>query len=148
MMEKYLEYTKKLMQEFEDSNIEYFETAFGDYSLVLKKGMDNSCKSFQEKVISLDNQPSEKFDEIIKEDIEIKSPIVGVFYSSKSPADKPFVGIGDKVKKGDVVCIIESMKMMNEIKANSDGIIKKICCHNEDLVEFDQVMFVLEKIDD
>ena len=75
---------------------------------------------------------------------EIKSPIVGVFYEAKDPESEPFVKIGQKVKKGDVLCILESMKMMNEIRSDYDGIVKEIKCKNEELVEFGQVMFVLE----
>ena len=75
----------------------------------------------------------------------VKSPIVGVFYAAKDPNAPPFVKVGDSVKKGDVLCILESMKMMNEIRSDYDGVIKEIKCRNEELVEFDQVMFVLEK---
>ena len=75
----------------------------------------------------------------------VKSPIVGVFYAAKDPSSPPFVKVGDTVKKGDVLCILESMKMMNEIRSDYDGVIKEIKCKNEELVEFDQVMFVLEK---
>lgn len=75
----------------------------------------------------------------------VKSPIVGVFYAAKDPNSPPFVKVGDAVKKGDVLCILESMKMMNEIRSDYDGVIKEIKCKNEELVEFDQVMFVLEK---
>ena len=75
----------------------------------------------------------------------VKSPIVGVFYAAKDPNSPPFVKVGDSVKKGDVLCILESMKMMNEIRSDYDGVIKEIKCKNEELVEFDQVMFVLEK---
>lgn len=75
----------------------------------------------------------------------VKSPIVGVFYAAKDPNSPPFVKVGDSVKKGDVLCILESMKMMNEIRSDYDGVIKEIKCKNEELVEFEQVMFVLEK---
>ncbi|ASS37737.1 acetyl-CoA carboxylase biotin carboxyl carrier protein [Mogibacterium pumilum] len=75
----------------------------------------------------------------------VKSPIVGVFYAAKDPNSPPFVKVGDTVKKGDVLCILESMKMMNEIRSDYSGVIKEIKCKNEELVEFDQVMFVLEK---
>lgn len=75
----------------------------------------------------------------------VKSPIVGVFYAAKDPTSPPFVKVGDTVKKGDVLCILESMKMMNEIRSDYDGVIKEIKCKNEELVEFGQIMFVLEK---
>ena len=73
--------------------------------------------------------------------IEVRSPMVGVFYSSPSPDSEQFVRIGSKVQKGDVLCIIESMKLMNEIAAEQDGEIIDIHVKNGDIVEFDQVMF-------
>ena len=72
---------------------------------------------------------------------EVRSPIVGVFYAAPAPDADPFVTIGSKVKKGDVLCIIEAMKLMNEITAECDGEIVDICMKNGDLAEFEQVLF-------
>lgn len=77
--------------------------------------------------------------------VEIKSPIVGTFYASSSPDSPPLVNVGDKVKKGDTLCIIEAMKLMNKIHSEYDGIIEDIRVSNEDTVEFDQVIMVLKK---
>ena len=74
----------------------------------------------------------------------LKSPFVGTFYRSPSPASDSFVEIGKRVKKGDTLCIIEAMKLMNEIEAEFDGVIKEILVDNEQPVEFDQPLFVLE----
>ena len=74
---------------------------------------------------------------------EIKSPMVGVFYTSPSPDTKPFVEIGQRVKKGDVVCIIEAMKLMNELTADQDGEVVDICVSNGDVVEYGQPLFKL-----
>ncbi len=74
---------------------------------------------------------------------EIKSPMVGVFYAAPSPDAKPFVEVGSRVKKGDVVCIVEAMKLMNEIAAEFDGEVVDICVHNGDVVEFGQTLFKL-----
>lgn len=74
---------------------------------------------------------------------EIKSPMVGVFYAAPGPDAEPFVKVGDKVKKGDVVCIIEAMKLMNEITADQDGEVVDICVQNGDVVEYSQVLFKL-----
>lgn len=74
---------------------------------------------------------------------EIKSPMVGMFYAAASPDAKPFVEVGSKVKKGDVVCIIEAMKLMNEITADFDGEIVDICVQNGDVVEYGQPLFKL-----
>ncbi len=71
----------------------------------------------------------------------VKSPMVGVFYASSSPEAGPFVSVGSQVKKGDVLCIIEAMKLMNEITAERDGEITEICVPNGQLVEYGQTLF-------
>ena len=71
----------------------------------------------------------------------VKSPTVGVFYTSSSPESEPFVKVGDTVKRGDTLCIIEAMKLMNEIPAEVDGTIAEICASNGQVVEFDQPLF-------
>lgn len=73
----------------------------------------------------------------------VLSPMVGVFYASPSPSDPPFVTVGSKVKKGDVLCIIEAMKLMNEITAEEDGEIIDICAANGSVVEYGQILFKL-----
>lgn len=72
---------------------------------------------------------------------EVKSPMVGIFYTAPKPGAEPFVKIGDRVKKGDVLCIIEAMKLMNEITAETDGEIVDICAVEGQIVEFSQVLF-------
>lgn len=72
---------------------------------------------------------------------EIKSPMVGVFYSAASPDSDPYVQVGQAVKKGDTLCIIEAMKLMNEINAEESGVITEICVKNGDLVQFGQPLF-------
>lgn len=72
---------------------------------------------------------------------EIKSPMVGVFYSAPSPDSEPFVTKGSKVKKGDTLCIIEAMKLMNEVIAERDGEIVEILANSGELVEFGQTLF-------
>ena len=75
---------------------------------------------------------------------EVKSPMVGTFYSSPSPKDEPYVKVGDKVKKGDVLCVIEAMKLMNEIESEYDGEIVEICVKNEDMVEYGTTLFKIK----
>ncbi len=74
----------------------------------------------------------------------VKSPMVGVFYAAASPEEKPFVQVGDKVKKGDVLCIIEAMKLMNEITADEDGEIAKICVSDGQVIEYGQCLFLIK----
>ena len=76
---------------------------------------------------------------------EVKSPMVGVYYASSSPEMAPYVSVGDTVKVGDVIGLIEAMKMMNEITSPVSGKVTKILTQNEELVEFDQVLFVIEE---
>ena len=71
----------------------------------------------------------------------IKSPMVGTFYASSSPDKEPYVKVGDKVKKGQVVCIVEAMKLMNEIESEFDGEIVEICENNQDMVEYGTPLF-------
>ena len=72
---------------------------------------------------------------------EVRSPMVGTFYSAPSPESEPYVQIGSRVKKGDVLCVIEAMKLLNEITAETDGEIADICVINGQAVEFGQVLF-------
>lgn len=73
----------------------------------------------------------------------IKSPIVGTFYASSSPDQPPFVQVGDTVKKGDVIMIIESMKLMNEVQSDMDGTVQEILVKNGEAVEYDQPLMIL-----
>lgn len=75
---------------------------------------------------------------------EIKSPMVGTFYASSSPKAEPFVKVGDKVKKGQVVCIVEAMKLMNEIESEFDGEVVEVCKNNEDMVEYGTTLFKIK----
>ncbi len=72
------------------------------------------------------------------------SPMVGTFYRSSSPGVKSFVEVGQKVNVGDTLCIIEAMKMMNQIESDKSGVVKQILVENQDPVEFDQPMFVID----
>jgi acetyl-CoA carboxylase biotin carboxyl carrier protein len=77
------------------------------------------------------------------EGFEQKSPMVGTFYRSASPGAKPFVEVGDAVKKGQTVCIIEAMKLMNEIEADKDGVIKAILVENGQPVEYGEPLLII-----
>ena len=74
----------------------------------------------------------------------VKSPMVGAFYRASSPGAKPFVEVGDKVKVGDTLCIIEAMKLLNQIEADKAGVIKKILVDNGQPVEYNEPLFVIE----
>ncbi len=95
------------------------------------------------------NVPSSNPGQDMKETVDfnkleyITSPLVGVYYDASAPGAEPFVQIGSKVSKGDILCIIEAMKLMNEIKAESDGEIVDICAQNGEIVEYGQTLFKL-----
>jgi acetyl-CoA carboxylase biotin carboxyl carrier protein len=79
-----------------------------------------------------------------KKTVDIKSPMIGTFYRTSNPESAPFVSVGDKVSKGQTVCIIEAMKLFNEIESEVSGTIVKVMVENSSPVEYDQVLFVVE----
>ena len=76
--------------------------------------------------------------------ITVKSPMVGIFYSAPGADKEPYVSVGDAIHSGDVICIIEAMKIMNEITAECDGIICEICANNKQVVEYGQPLFLID----
>ena len=80
-----------------------------------------------------------------EETIRIKSPVVGTFYRAPAPDASPFVEEGDEIHEGQVICIIEAMKLMNEIKSEINGTVKKVLVENGQAVEFDQPIFLIKK---
>jgi len=103
-------------------------------------------KDYYEKISSLDYpfiSLIEDNDKSIEPEESLLSPMPGTFYTAPTPDDPPFVSIGDKVKKGQVLCIIEAMKIMNEIESEYDGIVKDVMVNNGDPVEYNQSLFVI-----
>ena len=74
----------------------------------------------------------------------VKSPMVGTFYRSASPGSAPFIEVGQSVKEGDTLCIIEAMKILNQIEADKTGVIKQILIEDAQAVEYDQALFIIE----
>jgi acetyl-CoA carboxylase biotin carboxyl carrier protein len=77
--------------------------------------------------------------------VSVRSPMVGVFYAAPAENQRPFVSVGDQVHKGDVLCIIESMKLMNEITSDYDGIVTEISVGNQQVVDYGHVLFQIRK---
>jgi acetyl-CoA carboxylase biotin carboxyl carrier protein len=90
------------------------------------------------------SSPAPKPEPAGKKTLEIKSPMIGTFYRSSSPDTPPFASVGDKVTKGQTVCIIEAMKLFNEIESEISGTVVKVMVENATPVEYDQVLFVVE----
>jgi acetyl-CoA carboxylase biotin carboxyl carrier protein len=82
--------------------------------------------------------------EVVAEGHAVKSPMVGTFYRSSSPGAKSFVEVGDSIKVGETICIIEAMKILNEIEADKTGTVTKIFCDNGQAVEYGQPLFTIE----
>jgi acetyl-CoA carboxylase biotin carboxyl carrier protein len=148
-------YVKKLVELFKNSpDILKFSFKKKEFELKLSRSKNFNLleeNNFHYKKIKdvKDEVPKEKlnnFNNKIEKDLInkinlVKSPIVGTFYRSPSPKDNPFINIGSNVKKGDTLCIIEAMKVMNEIKSKVNGKISKILVNDKDPVEFNQVLF-------
>jgi acetyl-CoA carboxylase biotin carboxyl carrier protein len=81
---------------------------------------------------------------VVNTDHVVKSPMVGTFYRSASPGAKAFVEVGDSIKEGETVCIIEAMKILNEIEADKSGTVTQILCQNGQAVEYGQPLFTIE----
>lgn len=128
---------KELIQIMEDSDLSIIEISEGDKKIKLEKNKARAEVIQSYEAVTTEIRPqAEK-----ARGIEIKSPMVGVFYAAASEDSEPFVSVGDSVRKGDVLCVIEAMKLMNEITAEVDGEIAKICVENGQVVEYAQVLF-------
>ena len=139
---------KTLIEMLEESNLNEIEVSQGEESVrISKSSRDTSIVSG-----SVNQNNIEKVDSAIalnQESTDIKgnlvtAPIVGTFYRKPSPEKEPFVKAGDNVNKGDVLCIIEAMKMMNEIKSDFDGKVSAIEVEDGQPVEFGQTIIVIE----
>ena len=143
---------KQLMEDMGKSNIEELEIEFPEgMKISMKK---NVAVVPAQQVVAQQStnipvvqsiQTTQPIQEEPKEEYkEIKSPMVGTFYSKPSPDKEEFVKVGDKVKKGQLVCIIEAMKLMNEIEAEFDGEVVEVCLNDGDAVEYGKPLFKLK----
>jgi acetyl-CoA carboxylase biotin carboxyl carrier protein len=137
---------KKLIHMLEQSDLNEIEVSQGEESVRISKGNSNdisaSISNTDQSQAATNQDPIESNTEIIGN--IIKSPIVGTFYRKPSPEKPPFVNVGDTVSEGDVVCIVEAMKMMNEIKSEYSGKIISILPSDGQPVEFDQTLIIIE----
>ncbi|MBQ1688652.1 MAG: acetyl-CoA carboxylase biotin carboxyl carrier protein [Lachnospiraceae bacterium] len=132
-----------IMDHFDQSKLTKFSLEQDEYSLVLKKEkireipMEVAAVQTVAPVATAPVQSGEMAAESETGTV-VKSPLVGTFYAAKEEGATPFVTVGDKVKKGDVIGIIEAMKLMNDIQAEADGTVAEIYVENEQLVEYGQ----------
>lgn len=140
---------KQLMEDMGKSNIEELEIEFPEgMKISMKKNVavvpaqqvvaqQSTNIPVVQSIQPIQEEPKEEYK-------EIKSPMVGTFYSKPSPDKEEFVKVGDKVKKGQVVCIIEAMKLMNEIEAEFDGEVVEVCLNDGEAVEYGKPLFKLK----
>ena len=141
---------KEIIYILENSDVNEIEVTFWGKKIRVLKNSPNVTTNSPDKTIntkdiqssSSDNLENQNLDDENK--ISILSPMPGVFYSSQSPDKPPYVEEGDTIKSGQVLCIIESMKIMNEIESEHNGVIKKILVNNSDPVEFNQPLYDIE----
>ncbi|WP_019604420.1 acetyl-CoA carboxylase biotin carboxyl carrier protein [Teredinibacter turnerae] len=146
---------KKLIELLEESNVEELEIKEGEESVRISRGGARSAAAmqtvFQPAPVAAAPAPApaaaapapseEKAPEVSGH--KVVSPMVGTFYRSPSPGASAFVEIGQSVKAGDVVCIVEAMKMMNQIEADKSGVVEAILVEDGEPVEYDQPLLVI-----
>ncbi len=122
-----------IIKDFETSTLMTLELEMDGFKLKLSKNKND------EVIVKEDNKEQQQTQTIETKlnHTTIKSPLVGTFYASSTPNGKPYIEVGQRVKKGQVVCIIEAMKIMNEITSPFNGVVKEIYVHNGDVVGFD-----------
>jgi len=140
---------KELLQVFEQSGSSYLSIEMEGTKIKMKKPSETQVT---QTVIASQASPSDAVQAApSKEEVEsaeeagekVLAPLVGVFYAAPSPEEAAYVQVGDRVKKGQVLCLIEAMKMMSEITSPSDGLIKKIYVKNQDIVGFEEPLFLI-----
>lgn len=137
---------KKLIEMLQDSDLTEIEVKEGEESVRIARGNSRTTEATPAPIIhSSASSPVEKNEvSLDKSGSIIKSPIVGTFYRKPSPDKPPFIEIGSNVNAGDVVCIVEAMKMMNEIKSEFTGKVSAINIEDGEPVEFDQSLIVID----
>jgi len=147
---------KKLIEMLEESSLNELEINEGEESVklvksagILQQAQLAAPLSTIQPTIESNSISSEENTEEVKEKVisgkSINSPMVGTFYNSPNPGADAFVKVGDTVSEGDVLCIIEAMKMMNEVKSDFNGTIKEALISNSEPVEYGEVLFVIEE---
>lgn len=144
----------RLIQEVSNSNLSSFKYDEDNFTIELYKDKNINQEAYKSLVeenktyLNNDNESS-KLEESGKKSESsdkyiIKSPIVGTFYTSSSEDGAPFIEVGDEVKKGQVIAIVEAMKIMNEIESTVDGLVEEILVDNQEIVEYGQPLVLIK----
>ena len=141
---------KKLMDDMGNSKLSSLDIEFPDgIKISMAKTVQNdisvvTAERITPTVVEID---STKKEEQKDENLQIRtSPMVGTFYSSDAPDKPAYVKVGDKINKGQVVCIVEAMKLMNEIESEFDGEVVEVCAKNEEMVEYGAPLFKIKAL--
>ncbi|XTR36401.1 acetyl-CoA carboxylase biotin carboxyl carrier protein [Paraclostridium tenue] len=139
---------KEILLTIDKTNLTYVNLKEKDFALEVSKSQNTKDEILLTDSITNKSDFVETINSIaVSNDIHlIKTPIMGTYYESPSPESSSFVRVGDKVNKGDTLCIIEAMKLMNEIHSDVDGEIVEVLLKNEDLVEYNQPLFKIKTI--
>lgn len=153
-----LKLIKNILELISESDVNEVSLEEGDFKIKVKKQGDVQQVSYSQPAPQAPAQPaapqpqqaapvdaSESTTANQPEGETVKSPIVGTFYTSPDPDSDPFVKVGDHIAKGETLCIVEAMKIMNEIEAEFSGTIQKVLVEDGQPVEFDQPLFIIKK---
>lgn len=142
---------KRLIDDMGEAKIDELSIEFPDgIKISMKKNKAPIAPALPQEAVQYISVPEKKVenDEKAEEKSEdykiVKSPMVGTFYSKASPTSEPYVEVGSKVKKGDILCIVEAMKLMNEIESEFDGEIVEICVNDGDMVDYGKPLFKIK----
>jgi len=142
---------KKLIELVEESGINELEISEGEESVRICRGAPMAAipvaapimQAAPVAAVSANTTSVEAVEPVLTGHV-VRSPMVGTFYASASPDSPVFAKVGQHVNAGDTLCIVEAMKMMNQIEADKSGVIKEVLAQNEDAIEFDQPLFIIE----
>ena len=144
---------KKLIELVEESGINELEISEGEESVRISRGAVVQAAPMMHAAPMMQAAPAAAAPAVAATEAAapavitghvVRSPMVGTFYASASPDVPAFVEVGQHVNAGDTLCILEAMKMMNQIEADKSGVVKEILASNEDAIEFDQPLFIIE----
>jgi len=145
-----LDKIKAILELFEESKISKLEVEDENLRIAMEKGGGQVTYTLSDSSNTIQADVAQKIEEapVLEEPSGyiVKAPLVGTFYTAPSPGARPFVEVGQKVSAGDVLCILEAMKMLNEIKSPISGTIKKVLAINGDLIGYEDELFEIEEL--
>ena len=145
-----LDKIKAILELFEESKISKLEVEDENLRIAMEKGGGQVTYTLSDSSNTVQADVAQKKEEapVLEEPSGyiVKAPLVGTFYTAPSPGARPFVEVGQKVSAGDVLCILEAMKMLNEIKSPVSGTVKKVLAINGDLIGYEDELFEIEEL--